>query len=154
MIYDTLKNLTVYSGIAPEAVALLAEKLPQLNSDTPNGKIVLIEDKLFILIQRYNTRSFEESKVETHSNFADLQMLLDGSEKIGYADTAALPCLAEYNAEADYALFGAEKPQVTFVDLKPGCFAIFFPEEGHMPGCGDGSEVTKAVIKIHKSLLK
>ena len=154
MIFDTLKNLPAYRNLAPQAVELLLEALPGFSADSPNGKTVLIEDKLFILIQRYNTRSFEESKVETHSNFADLQMLLDGSENIGYADTAALPCLAEYNAEADYALFGAEKTQVTFVDLKPGCFAIFFPEEGHMPGCGDGSEVTKAVIKIHKSLLK
>lgn len=154
MIYETLKNLSVYSAMAPEAVKLLAEKLPQLNGETPNGKIVLIEDKLFILIQRYNTRSFEESKVETHGNFADLQMLLAGREEIGYADVAGLPCLSEYNAEGDYALFEAQKEQMTFMTLNPGNFTIFLPGEGHMPGCGDGSAVVKAVIKIHKSLLK
>ena len=33
--------------------------------------------------------------------------------------------------------------------LKVGNFAVFFPDEGHMPGIGDpGSAVVKAVVKL------
>ena len=49
--------------------------------------------------------------------------------------------------------FAAEEKKVTLLPLEPGNFAIFFPEEGHMPGCGNKSSVVKIVVKIHKSLL-
>ena len=153
MIYDTLNNLGKYLPVAPEAVKALSEALPEYSADSPSGKTVLIEDKLFILVQRYATRSFEESKVETHSEFADLQMLSAGSEYIGYAQVDQLEVLTPYQADGDYALFAAEEKKVTLLPLEPGNFAFFFPEEGHMPGCGDKSEVVKIVVKIHKSLL-
>lgn len=153
MIYDTLNNLGNYLPLAPEAVKALLQALPAYSTDSPNGKTILIQDKLFILVQRYATRSFAESKVETHSNFADLQMLLAGNEYIGYAPVDKLEVLTSYQEQDDYALFAAEEKKVTLLPLEPGNFAIFFPEEGHMPGCGDKSSVVKIVVKIHKSLL-
>ena len=153
MIYDTLNNLGSYLPLAPEAVKLLSKVLPDFSADSPNGKTVLIEGKLFILVQRYTTRSFAESKIETHSDFADLQMLLAGKEYIGYAAVDRLEVLTPYQLQDDYALFAAEEKKVTLLKLEPGNFAIFFPEEGHMPGCGDKDSVVKVVVKIHKSLL-
>ena len=153
MIYDTLDNLGQYSGIAPEAVAMLLKKLPEFSAASPAGKTVLIENKLFILIQHNVTRPASDGKIETHNDFADLQMLLDGSELIGYAPTAGLETLVPYQPEADYTLYAADPTVTSLLPLKPGNFAIFLPEEGHMPGCGDGTPVVKAVIKIHKSLL-
>lgn len=152
MIYDTLDALKQYSGMAPEAVKILAERLPALTPDAPGGKEVLIEDKLFILIQRYETHEPFADKLETHSNFADLQMLIDGEETIYYAPVAELPCTSAYDAAGDYALYQADMDTATALTLKPGNFTIFLPEEGHMPGCGNGKPVVKAVIKIHKSL--
>ena len=153
MIYDTLNNLGNYLPLAPEGVKALLNALPGYSAASPDGKTVLIEDKLFVLVQRYATRSFAESKIETHSEFADLQMLLSGNEYIGYAPVDQLEVLTPYQADGDYALFAAAEKKVTLLPLEPGNFAIFFPEEGHMPGCGDKSEVVKIVVKIHKSLL-
>lgn len=153
MIYDTLKNLGNSLPLAPEAIKLLQKALPEFTADSPTGKTVLLEDKLFILVQRYATRAFAESKVETHASFADLQMLLAGREEIGYAPVEKLKILTPYQSEKDCALFAADEQAVTMLPLVPGNFAIFFPGEGHMPCCGDGSDVVKVVIKIHKSLL-
>ena len=152
MICDTLNNLGNYQALAPEAMEVLLKALPEYTADSPNGKNVLIEDKLFILVQRYTTGPFAESKVETHSDFADLQMLLAGEENIGYAPVDALENITPYQPSGDYALYAANKEQVTLLPLKPGNFTIFFPEEGHMPGCGNGCEVVKLIVKIHKSL--
>ncbi len=153
MIFDSLENLKCYRGIAPEAVALLVDALAGLNSDAPTGKTVLIPDKLFILVQRYATGAVADGKLEIHKNFADLQMLLSGNELIGYAPVKDAACLTPYDGEGDYALYRAEADELLLAALKPGNFTIFLPEEGHMPGRGDGSNVVKVVVKIHKSLL-
>ena len=153
MIYDSLDNLGQYLAVAPEAINILQKKLSEITVDSPNGKTILIEDKLFIIVSRYATSSQAESKVETHSNFADLQMLIGGNEKIGYAPVDSLPVLTPYQKQDDYALYELNSENTVFLPLIPGNFAIFFPEEGHIPGCGNGSEVVKVVVKIHKSLL-
>ena len=153
MIYDTLENLSRYSGIAPEAVNALLKTLPEFSADAPAGKTVLIEDKLFILVQHNVTRNSCDGKIETHADFADLQMLVKGDELIGYADVSELETLEPYNKEGDYAFYAQCAGKTVLLPLKPGNFAIFFPGEGHMPGCGNGTEVVKIVVKIHKSLL-
>lgn len=153
MIYDSLDNLEQYLAVAPEAIDILQRKLSEITVDTPNGKIILIENKLFIIVSRYTTRSLVESKVETHSNFADLQMLICGNEKIGYTPVNSLPVLTPYQEQDDYALYELNSENTVFLPLIQGNFAIFFPEEGHVPGCGNGSDVVKVVVKIHKSLL-
>ena len=153
MIFADLNSLADYAGIAPKAVELMAKRLPELTAAMPNGKEVLIEDKLFILIQRYATHPAEESKVEIHRNFADLQMLVAGNETIGFSPVEELEILTPYDEKGDYALYRADWQKSTSLAMKAGNFAIFLPEEGHIPGCGDGSSVVKAVVKIHKSLL-
>ena len=154
MIYDSLNNLVEYAGVAPEAIDVLQKRLPEFTPDSPAGKSVLIEDKLLVIVQRYATKNVAESKVETHSNFADLQMLLSGNEKIGYAPVDKLEVLTPYQEQGDCALYAVNPEKTVFLPLEPGNFAIFLPQEGHVPGCGDGSEVVKAVVKIHKSLLR
>ena len=153
MIYELLNNLGQYKILTAEAMKLLTTRLPELDASMPNGKEVLTEDKLFILIQRYNSRPADAAKFETHSNFIDLQMLLDGEEKIYYAPATELSCTSAYDPDADYALYKADLEHSAGLTLKPGNFAIFLPEEAHLPGCGNGGAVVKAVVKIHKSLL-
>ena len=152
MIFDTLKNLPAYRNLAPQAVELLLEALPGFSADSPNGKTVLIEDKLFILIQRYESFPPAEGNYEVHRNFVDLQMLLDGKEEIYYTGNDTLECTKPYDAEKDFAMYAVDENK-TILTMEPGNFAIFLPEEKHLPGRGDGSKVVKAVIKIHRSLI-
>ena len=55
MIFDNVENLKNYAALAPEAIKLMIPALAALPADPPNGKTVLIEDKLFLLVQRYDT---------------------------------------------------------------------------------------------------
>ena len=57
------------------------------------------------------------------------------------------------NPDADYALYQADLAHAAQFILKPGNFAVFLPEEAHLPSCGNGEAVVKAVVKIHKSRL-
>ena len=115
MIYDSLDNLGQYLAVAPEAINILQKKLPEITIDSPDGKTILLENRLFVIVSRYATSSQAESKVETHSNFADLQMLIDGNEKIGYAPVDSLPVLTPYQQQDDYALYEPNYENTVFL---------------------------------------
>lgn len=52
---------------------------------------------------------------------------------------------APYNAEKDITFF--EGLAETYITVKPGMFAIFFPQDGHAPGISpDG--VKKVIVKV------
>ena len=56
-----------------------------------------------------------------------------------------------YDDGKDIAFYRAAEGNSVTVTLEPGKFAVFFPEEGHMPGlscAGAGREVVKVVVKI------
>ena len=75
----------------------------------------------------------ENAKLEIHKDYIDIQIPLSGTEIMGY--TAAQDCLpvdAPYNAEKDITFF--EGLAEDYIAVKPGMFAIFFPQDGHAPG--------------------
>ena len=76
----------------------------------------------------------------------DLQIPLSGTEIMGY--TAAKDCIpadAPYNAEKDITFF--EGLAETYITVKPGMFAIFFPQDGHAPGITPEG-VKKVIVKV------
>ena len=88
---------------------------------------------LLVNIAQTKPKTKEEAKLETHNEFIDIQIPLSGTEIMGY--TAAKDCVpadAPYNAEKDITFF--EGLAETYVAVKPGMFAIFFPQDGHAPG--------------------
>lgn len=153
MIYDKLENLGNYSSLFPEVMDYLGKILPQLDGSSADGKTVLIEDKLFFTVQRYDSMPVSERKVEIHREFIDLQMLLDGTEYIYYTAVDDLSCASPYDPDKDCGFYNIGEEKLTALFMKPGSFALFLPEEGHLPCCGDGSAVVKVVVKIHRSLL-
>ena len=53
--------------------------------------------------------------------------------------------IAAYNAEKDITFF--EGLAETYITVKPGMFAIFFPQDGHAPGITlEG--VKKVIVKV------
>ena len=90
--------------------------------------------------------SLEDAKLETHKDFIDIQIPLSGTEIMGY--TAAKDCVPEdapYNAEKDITFFTGLAE--SYIEVKPGMFAIFFPQDGHAPGITpDG--VKKVIVKV------
>ena len=65
---------------------------------------------------------------------------------MGYtAGKDCVPANAPYNAEKDITFF--EGLAETYITVKPGMFAIFFPQDGHAPGISpDG--VKKVIVKV------
>ena len=95
-------------------------------------------------IAQTSPKNKEAAKLETHNKFIDIQIPLSGNEVMGYTAGNDLPT-AEYNAEKDITFF--ECLAESYFTVKPGMFAIFFPQDGHAPGITE-TGVKKIIVKV------
>jgi len=148
MIVDELRNWRRYAQLAELKPAF--EWLEQHAKETlPEGRIEIDGARLFALPQSYAPRRAEDSVFEAHRRYADVQYIAAGAEMIGYAPTDGLEVHTPYDAEKD-AGFYARPERYTPVALSAGMFAVFYPEDAHMPCCRLDSDETirKIVVKV------
>lgn len=146
MIVDTIENLGKYVALNPlfaDVVEFL--KNHDLQSMEP-GKYPIKDKDLFMNLQVAQQRTKDTAFLETHIEMIDIQIPITCAETFGYTPLCDLPAF-DYNAEKDITKYGDTKPQ-TFVTVNPGQFAIFFPQDGHMPCIIDEPEIKKAIFKI------
>lgn len=146
MIFDTLDNLARYDGLGhnlPRALKFLSET----NLTTlPIGRMDIDGENLYVMVQEYATKPAEQGKWEAHRKYIDIQYMVSGTERMGFANLRTMQ-VGEYTPEKDFqALSGTG----SFVDVFAGSFVIFFPEDGHMPClCMDEpQQVRKVVLKV------
>lgn len=145
MVIDRLENIEKYASLNP----LFAQAIDFLKSHDLNaleiGKTELSMN-LLVNVAQTKPKAKEDAKLETHRDFIDIQIPLSGTEVMGY--TAAADCVpadAPYNEEKDITFF--EGLAESYIAVKPGMFAIFFPQDGHAPGITpDG--VKKVIVKV------
>lgn len=146
MIIDKLENIGKYASLNPlfaQAVEFI--KSHDLNS-LETGKMELDGKDLRVNVSQTKPKTKEEAKLETHRDFIDIQIPVSGTEVMGYTATSdCRPADAPYNAEKDITFY--EGLAESYIIVKPGMFAIFFPQDGHAPGITpDG--VKKVIFKV------
>ncbi|MEL7088070.1 MAG: YhcH/YjgK/YiaL family protein [Planctomycetota bacterium] len=147
MIYDRLKQADDYAALHP----LLAEAFAFLRGfdpATPEGRVTLRGDDLFVNVERYATEPAGDRRYESHRRYLDVQAIFAGRETIYVEPVSGLEVAEPYDGERDAAFYRG--PDRNLVALRPGEFALFFPQDGHKPCCQTQapSEVLKAVAKI------
>lgn len=145
MILDSLKNAEAYYSLHP----LFKEAFEYLRSRdfyvAENGKIELRDKDLFLMISDSGMKSQAEAKLEAHCKYIDIQMPVSKAEQFGWKAKSSLVEGDTYNEERDIQFF-ADKAS-SFIDVRPGDFVIFFPEDGHAPCIGEDT-VKKVVVKV------
>lgn len=145
MVIDTLDNLGRYVAMNPlfaDVVAFLEGH--DLNKLDP-GKYSLKGKDLTLNLTMAKGCDKASAVLETHVEMIDIQIPLSCEETFGYTPLCQLP-EAEYHAEKDVAKY--EGPAQTYVTLKPGQMAIFFPQDGHAPCISESVEMRKAIFKV------
>ncbi|MEZ9595154.1 YhcH/YjgK/YiaL family protein [Shewanella sp. 10N.261.52.F9] len=151
MIVDTLANRDIYAAINPRIARALEHLATTDFSQLETGKYELEGKDLFVIVNDYQTQPKEQQPFEVHQQYIDVQYVVSGEEEFGYLPLANQTPSKAYYAEHDYANYDYEsnKDDATFIPLKAGMFALFFPDDIHMPGTGDNaSQVRKVVIKV------
>ena len=146
MVIDKMENFGKYVALNP-LFDIVADylKTNDLNA-LEVGKYTIQGDELRLNIAQTKPKSKEEAKLEAHRDYIDIQIPLSDVEGMGYTPTCdCLPRDAAYNAEKDILFY--QGLAESYIDVKPGMFAIFFPEDGHAPGVTP-TGVKKAIFKV------
>ncbi len=115
-----------------------------------DGRVDIAGDRVFAIVQRYETLKQESPKFEYHEKYIDLQCIISGEEVIGWAPTALMTVTESYNDEKDIAFGTIVQANWTPVKLRAGQIAMLWPEDAHAPklAAGNPAPVMKIVIKI------
>jgi len=148
MIADNLSNWRRYEGLAhlkPAFEFLEGQTEVCLGS----GRVEIDGDRLFALVQAYTPGPAAEGRFETHRRYADIQFVAKGREMIGCAPADQLEVESPYDPEKDVAFYALPKA-FSKLALDDGCFAVFYPEDAHMPGrrLDSDDQVCKIVVKV------
>lgn len=147
MIVDKLSNYSLYAGLCARIEAafkyLVASDLKSLEP----GKYVLEGENVFAVVQEYDTKPVLEGKLEAHRRYIDIQYMVSGEEQMGYSHIGALTESEPYTKERDVQFFQGKSSMVL---VEQGMFALFFPEDAHMPGImiDERKSVKKVVVKV------
>lgn len=113
------------------------------------GTYPIVGKDVFATISEYVPKPVGKSLWEAHRQYADIQAVITGEEKIGKSDPAKLKEVHPYKEAGDAANY--EGPGKYYV-ARPGTFFIFFPGQAHRPGLQvhdkDTAQVRKLVIKM------
>lgn len=153
MIFDNLKNAHNYFNLSQEIKTGL-EFLMNTNLKTlPCGIHEISGDKIFIIIQEYETKS--NFIFEAHRKFIDIQFIISDKEKLGFCEISNCKESQGYNPERDIEFFNQTdcKKDANFIIAREGDFLIFFPHDAHCPSLqpsklSNPNYVKKAVVKI------
>ncbi len=156
MIYDNFTNFDRYSFVAPEVWNKVKSFIINATACVDAGKYLIFNENCFANVAKYMPQELDENKLEAHREYLDIQLTLKGVERIYCREIGDLDEVVEFSESKDVGFYKMREDKVTSLDIGEGYFAIFYPHEGHLPGCvvdGKEGEVIKIIIKIHRSYL-
>lgn len=120
-------------------------------ADLSDGEHPIDGRKAFVRVMTYVTRDRAAGKLETHRDYADIQVMLAGEEAVEWYDAATLQVQVADPAK-DAVFYQIPAETIARFTLRPGLAALFLPADGHLPSLmagRTGVTVRKAVAKVH-----
>lgn len=145
MIIDTIDNLASYIPLNPRFAKVVDYIAHHDLSAQPEGRVDIDGDDVFANFSLAKGKTREEAKIETHNRMVDIQIPFSGPEGMGYTPREQLP-EQPYSEEKDVTFY--DGPAEQYVTVRPGQFAIFFPQDGHAPCVTDAPTVQKVIFKV------
>ena len=149
MIIDSIKNASKYYCVHPSFKAAF-EALEKIDESTPNERITVDGDNIFINMAEYVNKNIDECLYESHKKYIDIQYVVSGEEYIDLCDQDILE-FTDNRLDTDDIAFFKDTDKFSRADLTEGMFVVIFPGEAHKPCIapdGKGVKVRKAVAKI------
>lgn len=147
MILDKIENCSRYFSLG-KGFEMGFRYLHETDlTELADGRYDIDGDEVFVLLSSYETKSPAEKLPEAHRKYADIQFIVSGNENIGYAHLENQKNKIDYNEDKDIIFYD----EVSFYfKLPQGKFAVFLPDDIHMPGIIDGevNMIKKAVVKV------
>ena len=121
-----------------------------------DGRQPIDGEKMYANLFHLTSKPLEETHLELHRNYVDVQFWISGEELCGVAPyTGKEKCIDQTRADEDL-YFYEDFENEFFLHATQGCYAVFFPNDAHRPGvCVNGQplDYRKVVVKVHVDLL-
>ena len=144
MIKDKITNYLTYENLH-EGLKQGLKYLAETDfSKIKNGTYEISGKDVYAIVQEYQTK--EVGQLEAHKEYIDIQYIIEGSEKIGYSKLKTQTPATDYEPDI---IFYKDK-QDEFIEMNNGDFAIFYPDDLHMPciTINQPQKVRKVVVKV------
>ncbi|MBQ9782264.1 MAG: YhcH/YjgK/YiaL family protein [Clostridia bacterium] len=147
MIFDNLNYATKYSFLSENF-----KKAFDFLSTTDLSKLEVGKGEIDGREVHYSVTEYLTKDVpaffEAHDNYADIQVIISGNERIDYFYRPEGVVTVEYNPEKDILRLDSEN--YSKLKIKAGEFAVFLPHDAHRPNLSDETQqnVKKIVIKV------
>jgi YhcH/YjgK/YiaL family protein len=131
MITAAFTDLPLYKKLSPDLAIAIDYILVTDFSRLGPGRYEVVGESVFAIVNEYVTKPAVECEPESHREYIDIQVMLEGSEKFGYApllDNQPSTGFLPDNDVAFYTLTGLD-----YITLYPGRFIVFFPSDIHQP---------------------
>jgi YhcH/YjgK/YiaL family protein len=146
MIKGSLKNTARIEAVDVKFEKFFTYLRTLEMSQFDEGTVELDGRDLFVISASMDGKKPEEAVLEAHRKYIDIQLLLEGEERIGWKSLEdAEEESGPYDVEKDL-IFYKDQPD-DYIGLKPGQFAIFFPEDLHAPAVSNGN-IRKMIVKV------
>lgn len=150
MITSTLAHLHWYKSLSPNFEKAINYALStDLTALTP-GKYAIDGESVLAIVNEYTTKPVAECEPESHRDYADIQIMITGAERFGYAPLLDRQAYIPYSPAKDVALYSIAEEDLSYITLWPGQFIIFFPIDIHQPEvfARQPAVVKKIVLKV------
>jgi len=146
MVIDKIENYRLYSQLTKrlsKGFEFIVNT--DLNLIEP-GKYEIDSDKIFAIVQEYDTKEESDCVLEGHHKYIDIQYVIKGVEFMGFTPLTN-QVVVEENLDKDYTFY---KGETSMFRVEEGMFTLFFPEDLHRPGVkvNQISKVKKVVVKV------
>lgn len=133
MIYDTFENIGLYckEGSALHKAIVYAR---DFDLSLPDGEHEVEGRNIFAKVMTYETNPAEERKFESHKKYTDVQVILEGAERMDVSLEQDLEPLGAYRSDDDVIKLKAPDTYSSIV-MNPHMFVVFFPQDVHRPNC-------------------
>ena len=135
----------------PRAIEKALHFLRTTDFTTLEPGVVEIEGRnIFAQVLDLTTKDLHENRPEVHRRYLDIQFLAWGEEKIGIAIDTGNNEISESLLEQRDIIFYHDSEHESFIEMIPGSYAIFFPQDVHRPGCNKNiaTPIRKIVVKV------
>ncbi|MDF2504979.1 YhcH/YjgK/YiaL family protein [Clostridium sp.] len=156
MIFGDVSNLGDMEKSLPEPILKTINYLK--NNDFLNMKAGVYEidgKDIYAQVIDATTKEKSDAKPEVHKKYIDVQFSVEGKEKIGFArDTGNNKVSEDLLNEKDIKFYENAENEIDLI-MKPGNFAVLFPNDVHRPACSVGtpSNIRKVIVKVNTELL-
>lgn len=153
MIFDSLEHAGCYftGDWWDETLAYIRTATTSL----PDGVHQVRGEAIVARVHSGKTRRAGDSVPESHLAYVDVHVVLDGRETIAVWPADRLTIRTPYDKEQDVMFYASPAEAGLRLNLQPGFFAVFFPQDAHMTQIAQGEPepIKKLVMKISVGLV-